>query len=410
MKRILIAVPTNKYIEPETFKSIYDQEIPEGYSVDFQFFYGYQIDQIRNLIAHWAVSAYDYLFSVDSDIVLPKDALKKLLAADKDIISGLYIQRKPGEHILEIYKMTPSGGCTNITAEQLADLPGDVVNVAACGMGCCLIKSEVLSAIGYPQFVYKSALQHKHTVSEDVNMCRKAEQHGYFTWAEKTVICKHIGQTQFLVQMPERKPKPQQLTHLDKVAQADLLPQTHVDFLKSLSIKPRVIYDIGACVLHWTRHAQKIWPDASIFCFDASPAVRRFFHPHQGYIGPLSDQDGRTVMFYNDVDNPGGNSYYKETTGYYDNIKPTPMKTRTLDSVVKQAGWPLADLIKIDVQGAELDVLKGAENVLSNKPDLIVEAQFTNYNQGAPKFDDVDKFLTDLGYKCQHVINKNTYK
>ena len=43
MKTILIAIPTNKYVEPETFKSIYDLIIPDGYRTEFQFFYGYQI-------------------------------------------------------------------------------------------------------------------------------------------------------------------------------------------------------------------------------------------------------------------------------------------------------------------------------------------------------------------------------
>ena len=53
MKKILIAIPTNKYIEPETYKAIYDLTVPEGYKVEFQFFFGYQVDQIRNLIAKW---------------------------------------------------------------------------------------------------------------------------------------------------------------------------------------------------------------------------------------------------------------------------------------------------------------------------------------------------------------------
>ena len=62
VKKILIAVPTAKYIEPETMKSIYDQIIPEGYQTELQFFYGYQIDQIRNLIANWMENKdYDYL-------------------------------------------------------------------------------------------------------------------------------------------------------------------------------------------------------------------------------------------------------------------------------------------------------------------------------------------------------------
>ena len=83
-KRILIAVQTNRNIEVETFKSIYDLEVPDGYETEFQFFFGYQIDQIRNLIANWG-KHYDYLFSVDSDIVLPRDTLTKMLREDKAV-------------------------------------------------------------------------------------------------------------------------------------------------------------------------------------------------------------------------------------------------------------------------------------------------------------------------------------
>jgi hypothetical protein len=50
MKKILIGIPTNKYVETKTMKAIYDLEIPEGYTTELQFFYGYQIDQIRNFI------------------------------------------------------------------------------------------------------------------------------------------------------------------------------------------------------------------------------------------------------------------------------------------------------------------------------------------------------------------------
>ena len=64
MKKILIGIPTNKYVETKTMKAIYDLEIPDGYTTELQFFYGYQIDQIRNLIADWS-KKYDYLFSIE---------------------------------------------------------------------------------------------------------------------------------------------------------------------------------------------------------------------------------------------------------------------------------------------------------------------------------------------------------
>ena len=196
-KKILVAIPTNKYIEPETFKSIFDLDVPTGYKLDFQYFYGYQIDQIRNLIAEWG-KRYDYLLSVDSDIILPKDALVKMLDADKDIVSGLYIQRIPNTHTVEIYMVNQQGGVSNIPSELLFKHNG-LVEVAACGFGCCLVKGEVLKKMQYPHFEYKSALNHADTVSEDVYFCIKARENGFEVWADNTILCDHKGNTLYKV-------------------------------------------------------------------------------------------------------------------------------------------------------------------------------------------------------------------
>lgn len=181
VKTILLGIPTNKYIEPETMKSLWNLKVPEGYKLDFQYFFGYQVDQIRNLIGEWA-KRYDYLLSVDSDIVLPPDALEKMLAANVDIISGLYIQRKPGFQIPEVYMDTPNGGCTNIPIDLILDKQ-TITEIAACGMGACLIKSEIFRKMEYPHFFYRSALNHKDTISEDVYFCMKARSLDYSIWA-----------------------------------------------------------------------------------------------------------------------------------------------------------------------------------------------------------------------------------
>ena len=196
MKTILIAIPTNKYVEPETFKSIYDLIIPDGYRTEFQFFYGYQIDQIRNLIASWGKN-YDYLFCVDSDIILPNDTIVKMIRHDKDIISGLYIQRIPNTHTLEIYMDNDKGGVTNIPHNMIRNQ--GLIEVDACGMGCCLIKGNVLNKMEYPHFVYKSAIDHSNTISEDVYFCKKAKNLKFSVWADTSIKCEHIGKYAFTV-------------------------------------------------------------------------------------------------------------------------------------------------------------------------------------------------------------------
>lgn len=189
-KTILIAIPSARYIEPETFKSLWNLKVPQGFQLEFQYFYGYSISQVRNLIADWAKN-YDYLFCIDSDIIVPCDALEKMIKADKDIISGLYVQRIENKHILEIYSYSHLQGFYNISYNQIKDSP--IVEIAACGMGCALIKSSVIRTLDYPHYVYQEAIDHKNSISEDIYFCIKAKNHGFSVWADPSIICDHKG-------------------------------------------------------------------------------------------------------------------------------------------------------------------------------------------------------------------------
>jgi hypothetical protein len=52
---------------------------------------------------------------------------------------------------------------------------------------------------------------------------------------------------------------------------------------------------------------------------------------------------------------------------------------RRLDTIIKEGGLPPPDLIKIDVEGAEADVLDGAKETIQNyRPILIIELHGTN--------------------------------
>lgn len=396
-KRILLAIPTNKYIEPETFKSIFDLRVPDGYELDFQYFYGYQIDQIRNLIASWGVH-YTYLFCVDSDIVLPKDALVKMVGANRDIVSGLYIQRIPDKQILEIYVDAPFG-VTNANFEDVKD--AGLIQVAACGMGCCLINSDVLRKMEYPHFVYKSAISHAHTFSEDIYFCCKAREQGFTVWADTSIRCEHIGQAKFTLPAPTPKPAFDVSKLIEETSQIDLLPYDHTEYLKKLDINPSVIYDIGACVMHWTNKAKEIWPNSEYFLFDANADVEAFLkksgHPY--WIDLLTDTDGKELTFYKKDNNLTGSSYYKENSEHYSENDGTTMHGWTLDGIIGDNEWPLPDLIKIDVQGAEIDILRGATRCLQHCKDVILEAQHIDYNRGAPKDSDVITFMEQNGFE-----------
>lgn len=402
MKKILIAIPTARYIEADTFKSIYDLEIPEGYETTFQYFYGYRVDQVRNLIADWVVRGFDYLFAVDHDVTFAPDTLKKLLSHDVDVVSGIYRQRVPEQHI-EIYDMNQY----RMKFEQLYGKP--LVQIGGCGFGCVLVKKEVLAKIGYPQFEYYPALDHNHTISEDNNFCKKVTNAGFSIWCDPSILCGHIGSTTMHVEV-DFDPVLQRLRVLHD---QDLLPQDHVEYLwklKADGIEPKVVYDIGACVLHWANKAKQVWPEANIIPFEAMKAVAPLYKEagfeHFAVGCVLSDVTGEKVEFYENLEHPAGNSLYKENNQLspladqlFPEDKKVVRKTNTLDDIVDLNDLPKPDLIKMDIQGAELKALKGATKTLESCDHLILELQHLDYNLGAPKAQEVIDYLKTVGFE-----------
>lgn len=175
----------------------------------------------------------------------------------------------------------------------------------------------------------------------------------------------------------------------------------HVKYLSTIKSQPKVIYDIGSCVLHWTQHAKTVWPDAKYILFDAFEPAEFLYDGYDYNIGILSDSVKTVDWWQNDLW-PGGNSYYREIgcTDFFTDEMRSTRTTKTLDQVVKERGFPPPDLIKIDVQGSEVDVLRGATETLKSVKDLIVELQHTEYNQGAPQVQQSLPFIESLGFKC----------
>ena len=201
------------------------------------------------------------------------------------------------------------------------------------------------------------------------------------------------------------------------VHKKDLLPINHIAFLEKNSslFSPKVAYDIGSAVLHWHRVVKRLHPDCRIICFDANPDMEFLYKKHnvEYQIALLSDTDYLKLKYYYNRELFGGNSYKREL-GYDGSGRHFPedrfliRETRTLDSLVEEFNYPMADLIKIDIQGAELDVLKGATNVLKYCKYLILELQEMDYNQHAPKAHEVVEYLKTIGYlEIAHKFSDN---
>lgn len=173
--------------------------------------------------------------------------------------------------------------------------------------------------------------------------------------------------------------------------------QRRLQHLRDRGFEPTMIADIGANIGQWFMIANSVFPNATIFSVEANPTSFEYLkkvNPNSECI-LLGDRVGEEVDFFvnSNDDKCTGASIYLENTHHYNNPNVKKLQMTTLDSLGK-----VFDLIKIDVQGAELDVLRGGLNTLQKSTFVVMELAVMRYNQGAPLINEVIEYMNRNGF------------
>jgi len=159
------------------------------------------------------------------------------------------------------------------------------------------------------------------------------------------------------------------------------------------------VFDIGACSGSWSTNLQiQLLRNSKFFLFEANPThlSELIISGMKYFFATLSDEDGKVVDFYNS--DTTGDSYYKETTTWYDNKKPTKRQTTTIDAIMELHNLPIPNLLKIDTQGSELDILTGSTKLIGKTELIVCEMPIIEYNRGSPVISDYLKFFSQNDY------------
>lgn len=196
----------------------------------------------------------------------------------------------------------------------------------------------------------------------------------------------------------------------------NMLPPKHIDYLYRLKYKfdifPEVIYDIGSGVLHWSKFAQCVWEQSKFYHIDGFEGYENLYQKHHiNYaLEVLSSQDNQEKIFYENLKSSGSSSYYEmnyERFPHNENFKNSSfyrerkVLTKSLDTLIKERNWELPEMIKMDIQGCEMDVLKGAKYALSNCKHLILELQSEEFMKNAPLNKEVIEYVASIGYELE---------
>lgn len=168
-----------------------------------------------------------------------------------------------------------------------------------------------------------------------------------------------------------------------------------------------IVCDVGAYAGEWTQMALPIFPSARFVLIEAQKekealllrvaqqAPGRIVH-HLCLVG---SEEKEAVPFYLAET---GSSVYRETTSFKPfSVVDLPM--RTLDRLLASEKGSI--FLKLDVQGAELDVLAGAKQILKRTDAILLEASLLEYNEGAPQFTDVVGELARWGYRAFDILD-----
>ena len=110
-----------------------------------------------------------------------------------------------------------------------------------------------------------------------------------------------------------------------------------------------------------------------------------------------------TVALHSNSENKGDNRIYNDPI--LDSARMVALST--LDTICESAGISSIDLLKMDIQGAEFQAVKGGEKVLRNSPDCILMTEFWAYGIRQAG-DDPGSFLAlleDLGFSIYGIVS-----
>lgn len=171
--------------------------------------------------------------------------------------------------------------------------------------------------------------------------------------------------------------------------------------LREFGFAPRGIIDVGAHVGEWTCAVGKVFPAAPVLMIEARESQRSALEgvcarmPNARYdIALLASEPGRVLPFH--LQDTGSSIFLQRSNVPYE---VTRLTTSTLDEIVRRdvrLKEPL--FLKLDVQGAELDVLGGGRHTLSCAEVVQLEVALLNYNEGAPGAAEVVRVMDDAGF------------
>ena len=181
--------------------------------------------------------------------------------------------------------------------------------------------------------------------------------------------------------------------------------------LKNLGINPELVVDAGAYHGLWTKAYSTFFPDAKWLLVEPQKQFNTIIKNNlnslsiefvlSNYLLYHTDDVELDFFVVKSTDIKTGSSIYKENRPQGDlDLASTKVKAKTLDFLCEEHQLlNKKTFLKLDLQGAEMDCLKGSSRLLESTIAILLETNILDYNIGSPIYNDVDNYLHSLGFR-----------
>lgn len=145
------------------------------------------IDRARNQLVAHLVDVATHLLWVDQDMMLSLNIVRRLLGADKDVVSAVYFG-KDDAHLPVAFDDADKG-------TPLLEPPTDLQQVGGVGMGCCLTKTSVFRRMEehFGDRTWFKCQEGPGFSGEDLWFARRCKAMGVPIWLDGREDCVHVG-------------------------------------------------------------------------------------------------------------------------------------------------------------------------------------------------------------------------
>ena len=210
---------------------------------------------------------------------------------------------------------------------------------------------------------------------------------------------------------------PRDLVPLILLRNGEWQPEVWESLLPALA-KGAVFLDVGAHIGTFTlKAAREVGPDGKVVAFEPNPETAALLRDNLSANQlenvtveaiACTDKEQQLMLYAAPIINTGASSLSRANAEYGDSTAPRPfhVRGRPIDDVVRELNVSRVDAIKIDVEGAELQVLQGAVETLKRfHPKIVIEmvpAQLASFHTTP---EEVTALIRSTGYTMGAPVN-----